>query len=112
MADPLGLIGGAGRVQPNPLQGPIQGQGLRSGAGQAGGAGAQSFKDALLKNIEQANKLQQEAATAAEDGVNGRRSDVESVLLATAKADNAFRVLLAVKNKVMAAYDEIKQVRV
>ena len=110
MADPLGRIGGAGRVQPNPLQGPLQGPGVRPGAGQAGGA--PSFKDALLKNIEQANKLQQEAATAAEDVTNGRRSDVESVLLATAKADNAFRVLLAVKNKVMAAYDEIKQVRV
>ena len=112
MADPLGLIGGAGRGQTNPLQGPLQGPGVRPGAGQTGGAGAPSFKDALLKNIEQANKLQQEAATAAEDVANGRRGDVESVLLATAKADNAFRVLLAVKNKVMAAYDEIKQVRV
>ena len=111
MADPLGLIGGASRGQPNPLQGPGVRPNLPGQIG-PGDAGAPSFKDALLKNIEQANKLQQEAATAAEDVANGRRSDVESVLLATAKADNAFRMLLAVKNKVMAAYDEIKQVRV
>lgn len=105
MADPLGLIGGAGRISQPPLTGP----GVRPG--QPGGAEGSSFKDALLKNIEQANKLQQEAASATEDFTSGRRGDVESVLLASAKADNAFRMLLAVKNKVMAAYDEIKQVR-
>ncbi|MBY0309054.1 MAG: flagellar hook-basal body complex protein FliE, partial [Phycisphaerales bacterium] len=34
------------------------------------------------------------------------------VLLATQKADTAFRMLLSVRNKVQAAYDELKQVRI
>lgn len=33
-------------------------------------------------------------------------------MLATQKADNAFRMLQALRNKVVEAYDEIKQTRV
>ena len=41
-----------------------------------------------------------------------QRDDVEGVILATQKADNAFRMLQAVRNKVVAAYEEVKQLRV
>jgi flagellar hook-basal body complex protein FliE len=34
------------------------------------------------------------------------------VILATEKADNAFKMLQAMRGKVLQAYDEIKQVRV
>ncbi len=51
-------------------------------------------------------------SAAVEDLVSGRRSDVEGVILATEKADNAFRMLQAMRGKVLQAYDEIKQVRV
>ncbi|MGQ0627696.1 MAG: flagellar hook-basal body complex protein FliE [Phycisphaerales bacterium] len=106
MADPLGLIGGSQRAHP--------GLPLRPGTGVAGGAGTPegpSFKDVLLKNIQQVSDLQAEAASATEDVLTGKRSDVETVLTATEKADTAFRMLLAVRNKVIAAYDEIKQIR-
>lgn len=108
MADPLGLIGqGAGglRAIPGALQ--------RAGQGAAGAeAPGASFKDALMENIEQVNRLQQEANTAAEDLVSGKRNDLENVLLATEKADTAFRMLVSLRNKVQSAYEEIKQVRV
>jgi flagellar hook-basal body complex protein FliE len=71
-----------------------------------------SFKDVLLENINQVNKLQQEATSAMQDLATGRRSDLEGVMLATNKADTAFRMLLAVRNKVQAAYEEVKQMRV
>jgi flagellar hook-basal body complex protein FliE len=106
MTDPLGLLGGAtNRVNPAFSPRPAT-------PGEPGEAQGPSFKDVLLKNLDEANRLQQEAATAAEDLATGKRTDVESVLLATQKADTAFRVLLAVKNRVQAAYDEMKQVRV
>lgn len=106
MADPLGLIGGAGGVRP--------GSPLRANPNAASGEQGQgpSFKDVLLDNINKVNELQQEATTATEDLVTGKRGDLEGVLLATAKADNAFRMLLALRNKVQAAYDEVKQVRI
>lgn len=74
--------------------------------------GGPSFKDVLMDNLKDVNKLQQEATTAIEDLHTGKRSDVEGVLMATQKADMAFKMLLSVRNKVQAAVEEIKQLRV
>lgn len=86
---------------------------------QAGNASAQnqavpgaSFKDVLLDNLKSVNQLQQDATTAIEDLQTGQRNDLETVLMATQKADTAFKMLQAVRNKVMDAYEEIKQIRV
>lgn len=102
MTDPLGLIGGSGGVRGIP-------QGGASGRAPEDGA---SFKEALLRNIDQVNKLQQDASRAIEDLATGERQDVEGVILATQKADTAFKMLQAVRNKVVEAYQEINQVRV
>jgi len=103
MTDPLGLISGSGGVRPTP-------QGRPAGADQA--PGGASFKDLLMENLEQVNKLQTDASKAVEDLQTGQRDDVETVLAATAKADLAFRMLLQVRNKVMDSYNELKDVRV
>ncbi len=75
-------------------------------------AGGASFSDMLQEQLDTVNQLQRDAKEAIEDLMSGRRVDVESVMIATAKADTAFRLLLQVRNKVMAAYDELKQIRV
>ena len=109
MSDPLGLIGssnvgGAGQaiggpmgqkppLQPDVVDGP-------------------SFKDVLMENIEQVNRLQQDAEMAIEDLVTGRRDDVDQVMMAKQKSDLAFQMLLQVRNKMVDAYEEIKQMRV
>lgn len=102
MTDPLGLIGATGGARGVPLQ----------GAGPRPGQEAPSFKEALLRNIDQVNQLQQDATRAIEDLAAGDRNDVEGVILATQKADSAFKMLQAVRNKVVEAYQEINQVRV
>jgi len=101
MADPLGLIGtqGARPVAPPRPQAP----------GQASDA---SFKDVLMKNIEQVNKLQKDAEGAIEDLMTGKRDDADAVFTAKQKADIAFQTLLQVRNKMMDAYEEVKQIRV
>jgi flagellar hook-basal body complex protein FliE len=104
MTDPLGFISRAGAAG--------QPQTVAPAGGRAQDPNAPSFKDVLLQNINQVNKLQQEATTAIEDLQTGKRTDLEGVLLATQKADTAFRMLVAVRNKVQQAYDEIKQLRV
>ncbi len=107
MADPLGLIGQnsgvnpAGFPRPQPMAGGVKPD-----------PNAPSFKDLLMENIKQVNKLQAEATTAIEDLNTGKRGDVEGVLLATQKADTAFRMLVSVRNKLTQAYEEIKQFRV
>lgn len=103
MTDPLGLIGrqAAGGVSP----------GLGRSVPPSGSGSGPSFKDVLMQNINEVNRLQQDATTAIEDLQTGQRTDVEGVLTAAQKADTAFRMLVAVRNKVQAAYEEIKQMR-
>lgn len=112
MADPVGLIGGAGGINPSAYARPIiKGPGGAPGMQQCGDTPGASFKDVLLQNLNEVNKAQQEATQAVTELTTGQRSDLEGVITATQKADNAFRMLQALRNKVMDAYDEIKQVR-
>lgn len=107
MNDPLGLIKGSG----GPV-GPLEGPGKTSAGGKAQDPNAPAFSDLLMENLKTVNKLQQDATHAIEDLQTGKRDDLETVLAATAKADNAFRMLLQVRNKVVDAYREIQQIRV
>lgn len=103
MADPLGFISGSQPVRPVSVPG---------GNNVAGQQGAASFKDALIDNIKRVDELQQQANRSMEDIATGKRDDLEGVILATQQADSAFRMLQAVRNRVMEAYDELKQTRV
>jgi flagellar hook-basal body complex protein FliE len=102
MSDPLGLIGRATPHQPGfpPLPSPQQ------------ASGGPTFNEVLKQQISEVNALQRDAREAVEDLAAGRRDDLESVIVATEKADIAFRMLLQVRNKVMDAYEEVKQIRV
>lgn len=103
MSDPLGFVSGTSgaRVPATP---PARTPGAPGGT--------PDFRAVLLDNLEKVNSAQQEADRAVEDLVSGKRDDLEGVILATEKADNAFRMLQAMRGKVLQAYDEIKQVRV
>lgn len=113
MADPLGLAGSFSRSN-NGVGGLHdllrQSQQNNPPAGPAGDG--PSFKDVLLQSMNEVNNLEQQASHAQEDLASGARTDVENVILATQKADTAFRALLAVRNKVQAAYEELKQTRI
>lgn len=112
MADPLGLIGGFNSVQRLAPLAPSRAGGAAVGdVGEIAGPQPE-FKKFLQEQIAQVNELQSDATVAVEDLAAGRRDDLEGVIIATQKADVAFKMLLQVRNKVMEAYDEIKQIRV
>ncbi|MCA9291641.1 MAG: flagellar hook-basal body complex protein FliE [Phycisphaerales bacterium] len=102
MADPIGLIQSIGPID--------RASGTRPSATPPSGGPA--FKDLLVDQIRQVNELQRDAEEATQDVVTGRSDDVIGLMTATEKADTAFRLLLQVRNKVMDAYEEIKQIRV
>lgn len=104
MSDPVGLIGAGGA-------GPIRGFGP-SGAPGKPEAGGPSFRDVLQDTLREADRLQQDATKAVEDLSTGRRDDLEGVISAAQKADIAFKMVQSLRNKVMQAYEEIKQMRV
>lgn len=103
MSDPLGLISNAGGAGNLPNQSALRQQGAGQGP---------SFKSVLMDNLNTVNALQQDADKATEDLMTGQRNDLEGVIAATEKADTAFKMLQAMRNQVMEAYDEIKQMRV
>ena len=105
MADPLGMIGGVRSAQQAASRSDV-------GGTERGQSAAASFKDVLKAGVEEVNRAQQEATRAVEDLAGGERTDVEGVVLAAQKADNAFRMLQALRNKMVEAYDEMKQMRV
>lgn len=103
MSDPLGLIQNTGGTPQMPSQALRQKQGSGNGP---------DFKNMLMKNLNEVNSLQKDASDAAQDLVTGKRNDLEGVVAATEKAETAFKMLQAMRNQVMEAYDEIKQMRV
>jgi flagellar hook-basal body complex protein FliE len=88
-----------------------------TGAGQGGevpegGAGGASFKDVLMQNLNEVNKLQQESDTALENYVTGKSHNVGEVITASQKAGLAFSMLTQIRNKLQEAYDEVKNLRI
>jgi flagellar hook-basal body complex protein FliE len=78
----------------------------------AGGADAASFKDFLLKSIQDVDSAQQDANKAVETLMTGGDVDPASVLTAVEKADLAFRMMLQMRNKVLSVYQEVKDIRI
>ncbi len=71
-----------------------------------------SFKDVLLESLNQVDQLQQEASQGVEKLATGETNNVAEVFSAVRKADVAFSLLMEIRNKLMDAYTEIKQIHV
>jgi flagellar hook-basal body complex protein FliE len=76
-----------------------------------GPAGA-SFSDVLKNSIGEVSRLQQDATKAVEDLATGKTEDVTGVMTAMEKSDLAVKTLLAIRAKLMDAYEEIKSISV
>ena len=95
----LGGMSGVGNVAGKSIASP----------GEAGGA---NFSDALRKSIDEVAKLQEDASRAVEDAMTGKTDNVSGVLTAVEKSDLAFKTLLAIRAKLMEAYEEIKSIQI
>ena len=71
-----------------------------------------SFKDILVEAVSEVQKLQEEADTTIKQLVSGEIKDVTEVMIAVQKADTAFQTLMAVRNKVITAYEEIMRMQI
>ena len=94
----IGGAGGAGSIGPK--------------VSSAGGAGGASFSDMLKNSIDEVSRLQQDASRAVQDLATGKTEDVAGVMTAMEKSDLAFKTLLAIRGKLMDAYEEIKGISV
>jgi len=80
---------------------------------QAPGAdGAKSFKNTLSEAVGEVQRLQSEADSTVKKLVSGEIKDVTDAMVAVEKADIAFQSMTAVRNKIVAAYEEIMRMQV
>ena len=75
-------------------------------------AGEHPFRDLLLESIGQVNAMQQNADAAVESLATGGEANMAEVLTAVQKADMSFRMMMQIRNKLVQAYQEIKDIRI
>ena len=96
-------------VTNNLSSGKVAGGGVSpANASGAGAAGGSSFADSLKNSIDEVSQMQQDASKAVEDLATGKTDNVSGVMSAMEKSDLAFQTLLAIRAKLMDAYNEIK----
>jgi flagellar hook-basal body complex protein FliE len=83
----------------------------RAGAA-APAAGGQSFKDFLVQSIQDVNSMQAAADKAVEKLATGGDVNPAEVLTAVQKADIAFQMMVQVRNKLVDAFTEIKNLQI
>ena len=71
-----------------------------------------SFTDYLRDSIEEVNRLQQDADTAINNLTTGQTQNLSEVMNAVQKADLAFQLFNQIRNKLISAYQEIKNMRI
>jgi flagellar hook-basal body complex protein FliE len=92
--------------------GPANAQALSIPGAQPVSGAAPSFKSMLVDSIQQVNSMQVDADHAVENLFTGGDVNPAEVLTAVQKADLAFRTMMQVRNKLIQAYQEVKDIRI
>jgi flagellar hook-basal body complex protein FliE len=71
-----------------------------------------SFKSVLTDAISEVQRLQTEADTTIKKLVSGEIKDVTETMVAVERADVSFQTMMAVRNKMLAAYEEVMRMQV
>ena len=106
MADPT--IGGSGLTPLRPIQAPATTAPVTKPQAPDG----KDFSSHLLESLEKVNQLQLEADAGVQRLLTGETDNVAEVFSATRKAGIAFDLLMEIRNKLMEAYTELRQMRV
>ncbi|MEW6199605.1 MAG: flagellar hook-basal body complex protein FliE [Planctomycetota bacterium] len=74
--------------------------------------GGDGFAALLRRQIEEVNRMQAEADAGVQSLLTGESDNITAVLATTRKAEVAFSLLMEIRNKLVDAYSELKQLRV
>lgn len=81
-----------------------------NGASAAGGAGDNDFMSTLRNAMDQVGDLQSEADSKVAQLLTGNGQDVHSTMIAVQKASLAFEMMVQVRNKILAAYQQVSNI--
>jgi len=71
-----------------------------------------SFGDVLEGSISKVNDLQKTADQAVQHLTTGKAKDIHQTMIALEKASVSLELMLQVRNKIIAAYEEIKRMQI
>ena len=85
---------------------------LEAGAGAApSAAGGADFQEFLLKSLDQVNELDRHSQSLIAGAITGDDLTQAEIFTSVKKADLAFRTMLQIRNKLLEAYNELKDLR-
>ncbi len=71
-----------------------------------------TFKNLLLEGLDQVNSMQSQADQAVQQLMTGQDVNTAEVLTAVQKADMAFQLMMQIRNKMVQAFQEVKELRI
>ncbi len=95
------------------IQNALAPQAITSETAESNNSGSEvSFGEMLKDSIRSVDRLQHEADTAITGLTTGRETDIHGTMVAMEKADISFQLAMQVRNKLLAAYEEIMRMQV
>lgn len=85
---------------------------IRKPGGLDKNSGGLKFGEVLKDAIETANQLQRSSDTEIQNLMTGESQDLHATLIAVQKADLSFQMMMQVRNKIVAAYQEIMRMQI
>ena len=98
-----GVFSGVGASQMSSVWGGI----LDEASGQKKGSGTTPFAGMLKSMVQQTGELDHKASETVTGLLNGQGVEIHDAMIATQKADMAFELALQVRNKAVAAYQQM-----
>jgi flagellar hook-basal body complex protein FliE len=77
-----------------------------------GAAESPGFMDSLKQAIGQVNDAQLQAGRAVDALMTGESQDIHRAMVALQQADVSFQLMMQIRNKLIAAYEEIQRMQV
>jgi flagellar hook-basal body complex protein FliE len=74
--------------------------------------GEAQFGKALAKSLHEVNELHNKADASITELLTGKSADINSVVSTVAKADMSFKLLVAVRDKLVSAYKETMKMQI
>lgn len=83
----------------------------RATSAKAAQSSGQSFADVVHAGVEQAHGMEAKAQSAVVDLLRGGTTEVHDAMIATQQSELAFELALQVRNKAVAAYQQMMQMQ-
>jgi len=76
------------------------------------GAPSSGFMDSLQHAISKVNDIQLEASQATEALMTGQTQNIHQTMVALQEADVSFQLMMQIRNKLVAAYEDIQRMQI